>query len=31
MIMNETDIEKLRDVMRKAIDEEKAKREGGKK
>ena len=26
-----TDIEKLRDVMRKAIDEEKAKREGGKK
>jgi len=29
--MNETDIEKLRDVMRKAIDEEKAKREGGKK
>lgn len=29
--MSETDIEKLRDVMRKAIDEEKAKREGCKK
>jgi len=29
--MNETDIEKLRDVMRKAIDEIKAKREGKSK